>query len=111
VTPAKDEYSIILNKSSIYTPATLFNNLVTQFISIKPLFLAMNSPLSTANPTPAILISNFLASAVRDMPNSLAAQKQRRLLAFTFLLCPSENYDRNSHSFLIHQGYLLFLHE
>jgi len=47
----------------------------------------MSYPLSTADPTPAILISNFLANAVRDMPNSLAAQKQRRLLAFTFLLC------------------------
>ncbi len=39
---------------------------------MKFLFLAMSSPLSTANPTPAILISNFLANAVRDMPNSLA---------------------------------------
>ena len=64
---------------------TLFNNLIIQFISIKSLFLAMSSPLSTANSTPAILISNFLASAVRGMPNSLAAQKQRKLLAFTFL--------------------------
>ena len=124
----------------------LFNNLITPFISTKSLFLAMSSPLSTANPTPAILISNFLASAVRGMPNSLAAQKQRKLLAFTFLswsplltydsypfvldfsfsqnrkgrnhclaipfsFCPSENYDRNSHSFLIHQDYLLSPHE
>ena len=47
----------------------------------------MSSPLSTANHTPAILLSDFLANAVRDTPNSLAAQKQRRLLAFTFLLC------------------------
>jgi hypothetical protein len=66
---------------------------------------------SVENPTPAILISNFLDSAVSDMPNSLAAQKQRRLLAFTFLLCPSENYEHNSHSFLVHQDYLLFQHE
>jgi len=57
----------------------------------------MGSPLSTANPTPPILISNFLANAVRNRPNSLAAQKQRRLLAFTFLVCPSKNYDRNRH--------------
>lgn len=33
-------------------------------------FLTIDSPLSTENPTPARLISNCLANAVCDMPNS-----------------------------------------
>ena len=45
----------------------------------------MDSPLPTENPTPAVLISNLFARNVCDMPNSLAAQKHRRLLALTFL--------------------------
>ena len=47
----------------------------------------MDSPLSTENPTPAGLISNLFARNVCDMPNSLAAQKHRRLLALTLLFC------------------------
>ncbi len=34
----------------------------------------MPSPLSTANPIPAALISNSLAKSVNDIPNSLTAQ-------------------------------------
>jgi hypothetical protein len=48
---------------------------------------AMVSPLSTENPTPGELISNRLASSLSDIPNSLNAQKQKRLLAFTFRCC------------------------
>ena len=63
---------------------TLFNNLISQFVRLKLSFLAMSSPLSTANPTPAILISNILANSVREIPSSRTAQKQKRLLALTF---------------------------
>ena len=47
----------------------------------------MVSPLSTENPTPGELISNRLASSLSDIPNSLTAQKQKRLLALTFRCC------------------------
>ena len=47
----------------------------------------MASPLSIENPMPAKLISSSLASAVCDIPNSLAAQKHKRLLAVTLLFC------------------------
>ena len=54
---------------------------------IRIAIFGLSSALSTEKPTPAILIPKIPASAVRDMPNSLAAQKHRRLLAFTFLFC------------------------
>ena len=66
----------------------LFNNLINQFIRLKLPFLAMSSPLSTANPTPAILIPKILASAVRDMPNSLAAQSTNTLCFYFSVLPP-----------------------
>ena len=44
-------------------------------------------PLSTENPTPGGLISNLLAFSLIDMPNSLTARKQSRLLTFTFRGC------------------------
>ena len=48
---------------------------------------AMTSPLSTQYPTAGGLVSNRLASALRDMLNSFTAQKQERPLAFTFSWC------------------------
>ena len=53
-------------------------------INCNPFSRAMLSPLSTEKPTPRGLISNRLASSLSDIPNSLTAQKQKRLLAFTF---------------------------
>ncbi len=47
----------------------------------------MTSPLSTENPTAGELNSNLLARSLRDIPNSLTAQKQKRLLACTFRCC------------------------
>jgi hypothetical protein len=44
----------------------------------------MASPLSTENPTPGPLIPSFTPSSLRDIPASRTAQKQNRLLAFTF---------------------------
>jgi len=44
----------------------------------------MVSSISTENPTPGDLISNRLASSLSDIPNSLTAQKQKRLLAFIY---------------------------
>ena len=41
----------------------------------------MASPLSTENPTLGEFISNILANSLRDIPNSLTAQKLERLLA------------------------------
>ena len=53
-------------------------------INCNPFSRAMLSPLSTEKPTPGGLISNRLASSLSDIPNSLTAQKQKKLLAFTF---------------------------
>ena len=60
---------------------------VKKVINFSPFPRAMASPLSTENPTPGGLISNCLASSLSDIPNSLTAQKQKRLLAFTFRCC------------------------
>jgi hypothetical protein len=47
----------------------------------------MASPLSTEYPTAGELNSNCLDSSLSDIPNSSTAQKQKRLLAFTFSGC------------------------
>ena len=52
------------------------------------LFLrAMASPLSTQEPTAGGLLSNCVADARMDMPNSFTAQKEKRLLALKFSCC------------------------
>ena len=52
----------------------------------------MASPLSTEYPVAGEVISNLLANSLVDMPNCLTGQKEKRLLARTFLFClPLEN--------------------
>jgi hypothetical protein len=78
-------------------------------INCNPFSRAIVSPLSTENPTPGELISNRLASSLSDIPNSLTAQKQKRLPAFTFRCClPLENISRGSIPYTLSFVNLLF---